>query len=45
MRYRSTRGGVTGLSFKDAVMMGLADDGGLLLPETIPALTPGDIEA
>jgi len=44
MRYRSTRGGVNGLSFKDAVMMGLADDGGLLLPETIPALTPGDIE-
>jgi len=44
MRYRSTRGGVNGLSFKDAVMMGLADDGGLLLPESIPTLTPGDIE-
>ena len=25
--------------------MGLADDGGLLLPETIPALTRGDVEA
>ena len=36
MRYVSTRGGVQGLSFCDAVMMGLADDGGLLVPETIP---------
>jgi len=44
MRYQSTRGQVRGLSFKEAVMMGLADDGGLLLPETIPTLTPGDIE-
>ncbi|BCR04797.1 threonine synthase [Desulfuromonas versatilis] len=45
MRYHSTRGKVRGLSFKDAVMMGLADDGGLLLPESIPTLTPGDVEA
>ena len=44
MRYQSTRGQVRDLSFKEAVMMGLADDGGLLLPESIPALTPGDIE-
>ena len=36
MRYVSTRGGISGLSFSDAVMMGLADDGGLLVPETIP---------
>ncbi|MDA9679945.1 threonine synthase [Gammaproteobacteria bacterium] len=36
MRYVSTRGGVRGLSFCDAVMMGLANDGGLLVPETIP---------
>ena len=36
MQYVSTRGGVQGLSFCDAVMMGLADDGGLLVPETIP---------
>ncbi|MDW7758450.1 MAG: threonine synthase, partial [Desulfuromonadales bacterium] len=45
MRYLSTRGKVRNLTFKDAVMMGLADDGGLLLPESIPALTPGDIAA
>jgi threonine synthase len=45
MRYISTRGKVRNISFRDAVIMGLADDGGLLLPESIPALTPGDIEA
>jgi len=45
MRYMSTRGGVSDIAFKDAVMMGLADDGGLLLPESIPSLSPGDIEA
>jgi len=39
MKYCSTRGKVTGLSFTDAVMMGLADDGGLLLPEEIPSFT------
>ncbi|OQX11842.1 MAG: threonine synthase [Desulfobulbaceae bacterium A2] len=36
MKYLSTRGGITPLSFKDAVMMGLATDGGLLLPERLP---------
>ena len=36
MKYTSTRGGTSGLSFCDAVMMGLADDGGLLVPEVIP---------
>lgn len=35
-RYISTRGGVAPRSFTQAVMMGLATDGGLLLPETIP---------
>ncbi len=36
VRYISTRGQVAPLSFSQAVMMGLATDGGLLLPETIP---------
>jgi len=39
MKYKSTRGEVAGLSFKQAVMMGLADDGGLLIPETIPDIS------
>ena len=36
MKYCSTRGGVNGLSFTDSLLMGLASDGGLLVPETIP---------
>jgi threonine synthase len=36
MRYISTRGGVEPVSFSQAVMMGLATDGGLLLPESFP---------
>lgn len=36
MRYVSTRGGVSDLSFCDAVMMGLASDSGLLVPAHIP---------
>ena len=39
MRYISTRGGIDPISFREAVMMGLAPDGGLLLPEEIPALS------
>lgn len=39
MKYRSTRGGVAGVSFLDSLLMGLAEDGGLLLPETIPDVT------
>ncbi|OQC12450.1 MAG: Threonine synthase [Lentisphaerae bacterium ADurb.Bin082] len=34
--YISTRGGVAGVDFLSAVMMGLADDGGLLLPASLP---------
>ncbi len=39
MRYISTRGGINPIGFKEAVMMGLARDGGLLLPETLPSVT------
>lgn len=38
MRYISTRGGIPSMDFNEAVMMGLARDGGLLLPETIPSV-------
>jgi len=44
MRYLSTRGQVHGIPFKQAVMMGLAEDGGLLLPEAIPQLTDAELE-
>lgn len=36
MNYISTRGGIDPVGFRDAVMMGLGRDGGLLLPESIP---------
>jgi len=39
MKYISTRGGIEPINFKEAVMMGLASDGGLLLPENIPSLS------
>lgn len=45
MRYISTRGGISPVSFKDAVMMGLADDGGLLLPESIPTIGDEELES
>ena len=41
MKYRSTRGGVSGISFTDALLMGLADDGGLLIPDHIPDVSSG----
>jgi threonine synthase len=36
MRYISTRGGTEPMPFKDAVITGMAPDGGLLIPERIP---------
>ncbi len=38
MKYISTRGGIEPIKFTQAVMMGLARDGGLLLPETLPVV-------
>lgn len=45
MRYVSTRGRAPVLNFEQAMMTGLARDGGLYLPETIPTLTPDQIAA
>lgn len=45
MHYISTRGKVGSMTFKDAVMMGLADDGGLLLPEYFPSFSLEEIKA
>ncbi len=36
MKYISTRGNVHPIDFQDAVLMGLADDGGLVIPRDIP---------
>ncbi|MDX2233656.1 MAG: pyridoxal-phosphate dependent enzyme, partial [Hyphomonadaceae bacterium] len=40
MRYISTRGAASPVSFLDAVLAGLAPDGGLYVPERWPALRP-----
>ena len=45
MHYISTRGTAPTLSFEDAMLTGLARDGGLYVPETIPTLTTGQIAA
>ena len=39
MKYKSTRGGSTGLSFEDALFTGYAADGGILVPDTIPSVS------
>jgi threonine synthase len=43
MNYVSTRGGIEPVGFTEAVMMGLATDGGLLVPDEIPVIDPGTL--
>lgn len=45
MRYISTRGRAPALSFAEAMLTGLARDGGLYLPESIPQMPAADIAA
>ncbi len=45
MQFVSTRGRAPALSFSDAVLAGLAGDGGLYLPQQWPQLSPGEIAA
>lgn len=45
MRYISTRGTAPALNFEDAMLTGLASDGGLYVPETIPTMTADEIAA
>jgi threonine synthase len=45
VRYVSTRGHAPTLGFLDATLAGLARDGGLYSPATIPPLAPGEIGA
>jgi threonine synthase len=42
MRFRSTRGGPS-TGIVEAIMQGLAEDGGLYVPETLPVLVPGRV--
>ncbi len=45
MRYISTRGTAPTLSFEEAMLTGLARDGGLYVPEDVPTLTHAQIAA
>ena len=45
MNYISTRGAAPRLGFADALLVGLARDGGLYLPLSVPLLTPDAIRA
>jgi len=45
MRYVSTRGQAPVLGFDEAMLTGLARDGGLYLPQTIPTFSTGQIAA
>jgi threonine synthase len=45
MHYISTRGQAPVLTFSEAMMTGLARDGGLYVPETVPQFTADDIAA
>ena len=45
MRYISTRGDAPVLSFEDAMLTGLARDGGLYVPETVPTMSTDEIAA
>ncbi len=44
MKYKSTRGKVKGLSFSETVLEGMAEDGGLIVPEEIPVLSEREVE-
>ena len=45
MRYISTRGRAASRDFADVLLAGLAEDGGLFVPETWPHLAPADWRA
>ncbi|TDL91146.1 threonine synthase [Meridianimarinicoccus aquatilis] len=45
MKYVSTRGKAPILSFEEAMLTGLARDGGLYVPESVPELSKADIAA
>ena len=45
MKYISTRGKAPVLTFEEAMLSGLARDGGLYVPDSIPQMSAGDIAA
>src|SRR3989338_3520418 len=45
MKYTSTRGGMAAKSFTEILLGGLADDGGLAIPDHYPKLGQADLQA
>jgi threonine synthase len=45
IQYHSTRGQAPVLNFEQAVLAGLAEDGGLYLPDQLPHFSPGELTA
>lgn len=45
VKYYSTNGRSEGVSFRDALLMGLAPDGGLYIPDPIPILTNNELKS
>ena len=45
MKYKTTRGGLSGLSFREALLSGRAADDGLIVPECLPGFSQKDFAA
>ncbi len=45
MKYRSTRGAMAPMAFSDILLEGLAPDGGLTLPESLPLISEATLES
>jgi threonine synthase len=45
VKYRSTRGGVSGVSFQEALLSGFAPDGGLFVPDSLPSFSLEDLKS
>jgi len=45
MKYVSTRGGMTAQGFSDILLEGLAPDGGLAMPESVPQVSAAQLES
>ena len=45
IKYRSTRGGASGFSFREAILSGFAPDGGLFLPDSLPKFSLEDFKS
>ena len=45
LQYHSTRGGAPALDFEGVLLAGLAKDGGLYLPQSLPSFSTAELQA